>query len=138
MKLTVASEAVEPAMRANYALTLKHFLTTDPDLMAQHEALVKTNIARINGFLSDYEKTLTTPQERTRYDGIKTRRTPYVATFKQILDLSHEGKKKEAEVERRRNETTDEAAERRRKNAEGNRKRRLYQYIQVHYIYIYI
>ena len=88
---------VEPAMRANYALTLKHFLSTDPAQLGRYESTVATNIALINGWMADYEKSLSTPAEKERSRTIARKRAPYVATFKQVLALSHEGRKKEAE-----------------------------------------
>jgi methyl-accepting chemotaxis protein len=76
----------------------RHIMATDPAEMAQIEQEVAAKLADINAVRAEYEKTITSPEERQLNDSFAGKWEAYLAISRRVMDLSVEGKAEEARM----------------------------------------
>ncbi len=90
------SGQLESVVLENHGLVLSHVISDSKQEMAQIEAKIAKNKDLAVKLMDDYEKSITTPQDREIFNKVKNNLTAYVAVRNDILALSREMKTKEA------------------------------------------
>lgn len=76
----------------------RHIMATDPAEMAQIEQQISEKLADINAVRAEYEKLITSPEERQLYSSFVEKLEAYLITSRRVISLSNEGKTEEARV----------------------------------------
>ncbi len=93
---TALSGLILAHVKSNLSYTLEHLTASSATDMGAIEAEVTRTRELITTDLSNYEKTITQPDDRALFEKIKPAREQFVVVFGQTLALSRNGKKDEA------------------------------------------
>ena len=90
---TLAIQSISSALKEHLGLVQYHLIAPDkPEV----EASIRTNSARIDQLVVEYEATITAVQDRQMFDAFKALRATFVAESHVLLSLSSGGKTPEA------------------------------------------
>jgi methyl-accepting chemotaxis protein len=90
---TLAIQSISSALKEHLGLVQYHLIAPDkPEV----EASIRTNSARIDQLVGEYEATITAVQDRQMFDAFKALRATFVAESHVLLSLSSAGKTPEA------------------------------------------
>jgi methyl-accepting chemotaxis protein len=93
-----AAGQINSAVGQIQVAVLLHIATEDPTEVKQLDDLIQTRRQEVLAITDDYEKTITTTQERELFRRMVDVRDAYVAARAQLLELSRSGQKSQAAI----------------------------------------
>ncbi len=87
---------LEASVKGAEADLFSHLLFTDAAGMAGVERQIDASRNRVSQLYADYEKTITSPEDRALFAKLQARRPEYLGLRAQALELSRSGRKQEA------------------------------------------